>query len=180
MRACHARYAGIIMVAATVMIGTAFAEDANVAEKDIVGDEIHSGHHKHLSSALNAASLSGLMKSQSAYTLFAPTDAAFAEHQGDGVDAILQGGDKAKLAKFLNCHMIAGKMSTHDMMLKVRKGGGNFDATTMGGCNLNFNFEDGKIVVKDEQGGKAKITASNDTQSGGVVQTVDQVLVPKM
>jgi uncharacterized surface protein with fasciclin (FAS1) repeats len=149
-------------------------------EKNLLADEIHSHDHQNLSTAMSSAGLGSLLKGTNAMTMFAPTDAAFAEHQGDKVGELVQGKDKAKLAKFLNCHIISGKVTTQQLMQNVRNGRGSFDSPTLGGCNLNFTVENGKVVVQDEMGGKAKITASSETSGNAMVQTIDHVLVPKM
>jgi uncharacterized surface protein with fasciclin (FAS1) repeats len=175
------------LLVATTLIGSflaasfAHSENAkgNAAAKsgddDIFESTVHSKHHTKLSDALRAAGMADAMQGDRPITIFAPTDEAFAEHQSD-VDSLMKLENKDKLTKFLNCHMVPAKLTTHDMYIVIRAIGGSRQLTTVGGCKLLLSLENGKIVIRDEQGRAAIVTGINETSSNGMIQTIDRVL----
>jgi uncharacterized surface protein with fasciclin (FAS1) repeats len=86
---------------------------------------------------------------------------------------------KATLTKILTYHVVAGRVSSHDLMKKIKEGNGTAELTTVEGGKLWVTLHDGKhIVLKDEKGGTAMVTIANVFQSNGVIHVIDTVLMP--
>ncbi len=132
-------------------------------KKDIV--EVASTNAKTLTAAVTAAGLVQTLKGKGPFTVFAPTDAAFAAIQSD-VDMLLMPENKSKLAKILTCHVVSGKMKAADL----RDGQ---ILTTLDGTKLNVTISNGTIRV-----GNANITAKDVEASNGVVHMIDKVILP--
>jgi uncharacterized surface protein with fasciclin (FAS1) repeats len=135
----------------------------SVQAKDIVDTAIAAGSFKTLVTAVQAAGLVDTLKSKGPFTLFAPTDEAFAKIPKADLDALLK--DKAKLTAVLTYHVVAGKVMSKDIMpgqVKTVQGGELTIATT-GGVTVNG----------------AKVTAADVVADNGVIHVIDTVLMPK-
>ena len=135
-----------------------------VATKDLVG--IASESAKTLAAAVTAAGLVQTLQGAGPFTVFAPTDAAFASIQKD-VDGLLKPENKAKLTKVLTYHVVSGKM----MAANLKDGQ---ELTTVEGGKLMVSIKNGKVMVGDANVTKADVAASN-----GVVHVIDKVMMPK-
>jgi uncharacterized surface protein with fasciclin (FAS1) repeats len=133
-------------------------------EKDIVG--IALGSAKTLAAAVTAAGLGQTLQGAGPFTVFAPTDQAFASIQSD-VDALLKPENKAKLAKVLTYHVVSGKA----MAASLKDGQ---ELTTVEGGKLKVSIKDGKVMVGD-----AHVTTADVAASNGVIHVIDKVLLPK-
>jgi len=151
-----------------VMVGGAMM----VASKDIVDNAAGSADHTTLVAAVKAASLVETLKSQGPFTVFAPTNAAFAALPAGTVDNLLKPENKATLAKILTYHVVAGAFKSTDLKdgQKVK---------TVQGEELTIGYKDGKWTVTDAKGGKANITIADVISSNGVTYVIDAVLMPK-
>ena len=147
------------VVAAVVIAGSTLAAQA----KDIVDTAVAAGNFKTLATALQAAGLVDTLKSKGPFTVFAPTDEAFAKVPKEQLDALLK--DKAALTKVLTYHVVPGKVMAKDVKAgKVKTvQGGDLTIATAGGVMV-----DG-----------AKVTATDITADNGVIHVIDSVLMPK-
>ena len=132
--------------------------------KDIVG--IAAKDCKTLAAAVKAAGLVETLQGKGPFTVFAPTDAAFAAIQSE-VDKLLKPESKEKLSKILTYHVVSGKMKAADL-----KDGQ--ELTTVEGSKLKVMVKDGKVMV-----GNAKVTTADISASNGVIHVIDKVLLPK-
>jgi len=147
--------------------------------KNIVENAVNSADHTTLVAAVKAAGLVETLEGPGPFTVFAPTNEAFAKLPAGTVDTLLQPENKPTLTKVLTYHVVAGKWSASDLMKKIKEGNGTAELTTVEGGKLWAMLHDGKhIVLKDEKGGMAMVTIADVFQSNGVIHVVDTVLMP--
>ena len=159
----------------TVMVGGA----AMYPSKDIIDNAVNSKDHTTLVAAVKAAGLVDTLKGKGPFTVFAPTDAAFAKLPAGTVDTLVKPENKATLTKILTYHVVAGKWDAKMLMEKITKMGGKATITTVSGGELVAWVKDGKVAINDEKGGTAWVTIADVNQSNGVIHVVDTVLMPK-
>ena len=147
--------------------------------KDIVDNAVNSKDHTTLVAAVKAAGLVDTLKSPGPFTVFAPTNEAFAALPAGTVDTLLKPENKAKLTSVLTYHVVAGKMDAAALMAAVKAGGGKATLKTVEGDPLTVTVSGGKVMVMDESGGTATVTIADVYQSNGVIHVVDKVLLPK-
>ncbi len=148
-------------------------------EKNIVENAMNSKDHTTLVAAVAAAGLVDTLKGAGPFTVFAPTNDAFAALPAGTVDNLLKPEMKDTLVKVLTCHVVpAAAMS--DMVAKmIADDGGMHKIKTVGGCELTAKADGGKITITDENGGVANVTIADVKQSNGVIHVIDKVLLPK-
>ena len=146
--------------------------------KDIVDNAVNSADHTTLVAAVKAAGLVDTLKSAGPFTVFAPTNEAFGKLPAVSVDTLVKPENKATLTKILTYHVVAGRLSTGDIMKLIKAGNGKAELKTVEGGSIWAMSHDGKIVLHDEKGGMSTITIANVFQSNGVIQVVDTVLMP--
>ena len=146
--------------------------------KTIVENAINSPIHKTLVAAVKAAGLVDTLSSAGPFTVFAPTDAAFAKLPAGTVDTLVKPENKDKLTAILTYHVVAGKYSTSDIDKMIKTGGGKATMKTVQGEDLTFSGGGKHITITDSKGGTAMITIANVYQSNGVIQVIDSVLMP--
>ncbi len=132
-----------------------------------------------LVTAVKAADLVGTLSSKGPFTVFAPTNAAFAKLPKGTVATLVKPANKAKLTKILTAHVVAGDVSSRELLTLIKNGGGHAVLKTVSGDRLVASTKNGKIFIKDENGGIAQVTAADLKQSNGVVHVVSSVLLPK-
>jgi uncharacterized surface protein with fasciclin (FAS1) repeats len=149
------------------------------ANKNIIQNAVNSPVHKTLVAAVKAAGLVDTLEGAGPFTVFAPTDDAFAKLPAGTVDNLVQPENKATLVKILTYHVVAGKYDTKRLTHEIKKGGGTFKLKTVEGDNLTFSL-DGSSTIKitDDKGGSADITTADVFQSNGIIQVIDSVLMP--
>jgi uncharacterized surface protein with fasciclin (FAS1) repeats len=147
--------------------------------KNIVENAVNSKDHTTLVAAVKAAGLVETLEGAGPFTVFAPTNEAFAALPAGTVDTLLKPENKAMLVTILTDHVIAGHYDTTDLEAKAKSMGGSFKLKTVGGAWLTFTEKSGHVYVTDENGGTARITIANVEQSNGVIQVVNKVLLPK-
>lgn len=145
-----------------IVAATVAAVPSMAAEKDIVDTAISAGSFKTLMIAVQRAGLVDTLKSKGPFTVFAPTDEAFAKIPKNQLDALL--ADKAKLTKVLTYHVVAGKVMAADVKAGPVK--------TVEGSNMTITTEGGVMVDK------AKVTATDIAASNGVIHVIDSVILP--
>jgi uncharacterized surface protein with fasciclin (FAS1) repeats len=146
--------------------------------KDIVDNAVNSADHTTLVAAVKAAGLVDTLKGPGPFTVFAPTNEAFAKLPMGTVDTLLKPENKDMLTKVLTYHVVSGRLSTNDIRKMIKAGHGTAELKTVSGGSLWAMEQNGKIMLKDEKGGMATITIPNVFQSNGVIQVVDTVLLP--
>ena len=133
-----------------------------------------------LVSLVQKAGLVEAISTPGPFTVFAPTNEAFAALPAGTVDNLLKPENKAMLVKILTCHVVAAKALSTDVVAMAKADGGTHIVDTVGGCKLALSVQDGKVMIKDEAGGMATVTIADVIQSNGVIHVVDHVLLPKM
>ena len=150
-----------------------------LASKDIVDNAVNSKDHTTLVAAVKAAGLVDTLKGPGPFTVFAPTNEAFAALPPGTVDTLLKPENKGKLTSVLTYHVVAGKMDASALMAAIKAGGGKATLKTVEGDPLTVTAAGGKVMVMDESGGTAVVTIADVYQSNGVIHVVDKVLLPK-
>lgn len=148
-------------------------------KQDIVDVAVGSAAHTTLVAAVKAADLVATLKSKGPFTVFAPTNDAFAKLPAGTVDNLLKPKNKAALAGILTYHVVAGKLDAKAVLGDIKKGGGKAVLTTVAGGKLTAAVVNGKVVLTDEKGGEATVTATDLKASNGIIHVVDAVLLPK-
>jgi len=151
---------------------------AAAARGNIVGAAASSPEHKTLVAAVKAAGLVSTLASAGPFTLFAPTDAAFAKLPAGTIETLLQPANRSQLAAVLTYHVVAGKVSATELIAMINAGGGSATLTTVQGGTLTARIVDGKVVITDAAGGTATVTTADLMQSNGIIHVTDAVSLP--
>ncbi|MFZ0108988.1 MAG: fasciclin domain-containing protein [Pseudolabrys sp.] len=146
--------------------------------KNIVQNAVNSKDHTTLVAAVKAAGLVDTLQSPGPFTVFAPTNEAFAKLPAGTVDTLLKPENKKTLTNVLTYHVVTGRLSAKDLMEKIRTGNGKAMLKTVEGEDLTFAEKDGKLWIWDAKGGSAQVTIRNVMQSNGVIHVIDTVLLP--
>jgi uncharacterized surface protein with fasciclin (FAS1) repeats len=166
--------------------GMALAENPMVGgapmyeDKNIVENAVNSKDHTTLVAAVQAAGLVETLQGAGPFTVFAPTNDAFAKLPAGTVDTLLKPENKDQLVKILTCHVVAANAMSTDISKMVMDDGGEHKVSTVGGCEFTVMEKDGKIMIKDGQGNVANVTIADVKQSNGVIHVIDTVLLPAM
>lgn len=148
------------------------------ATKTIVENAVASPIHKTLVAAVTAAGLVDTLNSAGPFTVFAPTDAAFAKLPAGTVETLVKPENKDTLTKILTYHVVAGKVSSKQLIAMIKKGGGKATLKTVSGGTLTASLSGKKVILTDEKGGTATVTTADVFQSNGVIHVIDTVLMP--
>ena len=162
-------------MAASVMVGGA----PMLPTKDIIDNAVNSKDHTTLVAAVKAAGLVDTLKGPGPFTVFAPTNAAFAALPAGTVDTLLKPESKDALTGVLTYHVVSGKLDAAELKKEIKAGKGSAELKTVAGGTLIARSKGDKITVTDEKGGTATVTIANVYQSNGVIHVVDKVLLPK-
>ncbi len=160
--------------AQTKMVGGA----AMYPTKDIIDNAVNSKDHTTLVAAVKAAGLVETLKGTGPFTVFAPTNAAFAALPAGTVDHLLKPENKAMLTGIPTYHVVAGNMDRSAIAKAIRAGKGKAELTTVNGGKLWAMMKGKKIALKDEKGHVAIVTIADVRQSNGVIHVIDKVLMP--
>lgn len=160
---------------AQVMVGGA----PMLPTRDIIDNAVNSRDHTTLVAAVRAAGLVDTLKGPGPFTVFAPTNAAFAALPAGTVETLLKPENKAMLTGILTYHVVPGKYDAAAIARMVKDGGGMASIKTVAGGTLVAKAAGGKVTVGDEKGGTATVTTADVYQSNGVIHVVDKVLMPK-
>ena len=148
------------------LIGLATALPVQAADKDIVDTAVGAGDFKTLAAALEAADLVSTLKGEGPFTVFAPTDAAFAKLPAGAVDNLLKPENKQQLVDILTYHVVPGKVMAADVV-------GLDDAKTVNGGRIDIQVDGGAVKVNE-----ANVTATDIAARNGVIHVIDQVILP--
>jgi uncharacterized surface protein with fasciclin (FAS1) repeats len=146
--------------------------------KNIVENAVNSKDHTTLVAAVKAAGLVETLESAGPFTVFAPTNEAFDKLPAGTVDNLVKPENKATLTKILTYHVVAGRLSSEDLMAKVKEGNGKAELTTVEGGKLWVMQQGKKLYLVDEKGGKSWVTIADVNQSNGVIHVVNAVAMP--
>jgi len=153
-----------LLFAAAIMLGSSVS--AFAAEKDIVDTALEAGQFKTLGAALEAAGLVATLKGTGPFTVFAPTDQAFAKLPAGTVEDLLKPENKQKLTEILTYHVVAGKVMAADVA-------GIDEAKSVNGKMIDIEVEGSAVKVND-----AAVTAADIAASNGVIHVIDKVIMP--
>jgi uncharacterized surface protein with fasciclin (FAS1) repeats len=146
--------------------------------KNIVENAVNSADHTTLVAAVKAAGLVDTLEGSGPFTVFAPTNEAFAKLPAGTVDSLLKPENKATLTKVLTYHVVSGRLSASDIKKQIKAGNGTAELTTVEGGKLWASLDGTHIVLKDEKGGMGLVTIPNVFQSNGVIHVIDSVVLP--
>lgn len=162
------------VVYANPMVGGA----AMMESKNIIQNASNSKDSTTLVTAVKAAGLVETLEGPGPFTVFAPTNEAFAKLPAGTVDDLLKPENKAKLKAILTYHVVAGKMTVKDLQEKIKEGHGKAMLKTVEGSDLIAEGTGNQIELSGANGSHAKITIANVEQSNGVIQVINGVLMP--
>jgi uncharacterized surface protein with fasciclin (FAS1) repeats len=148
------------------------------ANKNIIDNAVNSPDHTTLVAAVKAAGLVDTLKGPGPFTVFALTNEAFAKLPAGTVENLVKPENKDTLTKILTYHVVPGRLTTADLKKQIKAAHGKAMLKTVNGETLTAMMRDGKIVLEDQKGGMSTVTIADATQSNGVIQVVDSVLMP--
>lgn len=149
-----------------------------LVSRDIVDNAVNSKDHTTLVAAVKAAGLVETLKGPGPFTVFAPTNAAFAALPAGTVDTLLKPENKGTLTAVLTYHVVPGNLDAKALAAKVKAGKGSASLTTVQGETLTVRGAGGGVTVTDAKGNVAKVTIADVRQKNGVIHVVDKVLMP--
>lgn len=174
-------------IAMTSAISFAYADDhknpmvggaAMYETKNIIENAVNSKDHETLVAAVKAAGLVETLSGKGPFTVFAPTDAAFAALPKGTVETLLKPENKDQLTKILTCHVVAADAMSDAIMKMVDDDKGAHPVKTVGGCTITAMYDGDTVMIKDGQGNVANVTIADVEQSNGVIHVIDKVLMP--
>ncbi len=165
----------VLFVAAILLSINVMAQ----TQKDVVDVAAGSKAHTTLVEAVKAADLVTTLKGAGPFTVFAPTNDAFAKLPSGTLANLLMPENKAALAGILTYHVVAGNLDAKAVLAAIKKGGGKAVLTTVASGKLTASVVNGKVVLTDEKGGMATVTATDLAATNGVIHVIDKVLLPK-
>jgi uncharacterized surface protein with fasciclin (FAS1) repeats len=194
MKIQHRRLAMASAVAVALLasgVSTAFAQMSDMPgsdpmvggaamypTKNIIENAVNSADHTTLVAAVKAAGLVDTLSGPGPFTVFAPTNEAFAKLPAGTVDTLLKPENKDALVKILTYHVVAGRYTAADLVKLIKAGGGSATLNTVQGEALSVKLEGGSLLITDAKGDVAKVTIGDVIQSNGVIHVIDTVLIP--
>ena len=162
--------------AANPMVGGA----EMMPDKTIVENAMNSADHTTLVEAVKAAGLAETLSGEGPFTVFAPTNEAFAKLPEAAVADLMKPESKDALAKVLTCHVVGANVMAADAAKMITDGDGKAEVDTVGGCKLTAAMDGDNLTLTDENGNVATVTQADVPQSNGVIHVIDTVLMPKL
>jgi len=146
--------------------------------KNIIQNAVNSKDHTTLVAAVKAAGLVETLQGAGPFTVFAPTNAAFAKLPAGTVDTLLKPEMKEKLVTVLTYHVVPGRLSAKELMDAAKRNGGKAEFKTVEGDKIWVESKDNTLTIRDAKGNASKVTIQNVFQSNGVIHVIDTVLLP--
>lgn len=146
---------------------------------DVVDIAINSDVHTTLVAAVKAANLVGTLKSDGPFTVFAPTNDAFAKLPQGTVETLLEPKNKGTLTNILTYHVLPGNFDATAIVNAIKVGGGEATLKTVSGGKLKASIRNEKVFLTDEKGNSSIVTATDLEGSNGIVHVIDSVVLPK-
>jgi uncharacterized surface protein with fasciclin (FAS1) repeats len=160
----------------TMLIGGIISASA---QKTVVDVAVSSKAHTTLVAAVKAADLVSTLQGAGPFTVFAPTNEAFAKLPKGTVENLLKVENKATLTKLLTYHVVAGNLDAAAVVKAIKDGNGKVTLKTVSGGSLTASLKNGKVILTDEKGGIATVTATDLKAGNGFVHVIDAVVLPK-
>ena len=152
---------------------------AMYANKNIIENAVNSKDHTTLVAAVKAADLVETLSGKGPFTVFAPTNAAFAKLPAGTVETLLKPENLKLLQTILTYHVVAGKMNAKDIDAAIKKGNGKATLKTVSGGTLTAWMKGKDLYITDENGNSAKVTIADVNQKNGEIHVLDTVVTPK-
>jgi len=166
----------VFIFATLVMM--AFSQ-AVTAQKTIVDVAVGNENFSTLVAALTAADLVGALQGEGPFTVFAPTNAAFAKVDAATLASLLKPENKKALSNILTYHVVSGKLDAKAVVAALKKGKGTVELKALNGQTLTVMQKDGKIWLKDQSNNYSEITSTDVMASNGVIHVINSVVMPK-
>lgn len=169
------------LAATTGLVAAPALADHHMEKKaaaNIVETAMGTGAHNTLVAAVKAAGLVETLSSPGPFTVFAPTDAAFAKLPAGTVEMLVKPENKGTLTSILTYHAVAGKVTSADLVKLINANGGKATITTVAGGTLTAELVGGKVVITDAKGGKTTVVQADVMTSNGVIHVTDGVFMP--
>lgn len=163
----------VLIAFSLVLSNSVIAQTKNIVET-AVGSEVHTT----LVAAVKAADLVGVLSSDGPFTVFAPTNDAFAKLPEGTVESLLKAENMGTLKSILTYHVVAGKFMAADVIGLINKNNGKAMIPTVNGGNLIATLNNGAVYITDANGNSAKVIAADLDNSNGVIHVLDTVLLP--
>jgi uncharacterized surface protein with fasciclin (FAS1) repeats len=174
------------MAAATLIVGAPAIAKTNprvggaamLPTKTIVENASAANNLTTLVTAVKAADLVDTLSGPGPFTVFAPTNAAFAKLPAGTLDTLTRPENKSQLSNILTYHVVSGRMTAKDIAAAIKAGGGTATLTTVQGEPLTAKMTGGRLMLTDAKGGTSMVSTKDVMQSNGVVHVIDTVLMP--
>jgi len=168
------------LVFAPLAMAEHHADHGAMKQQTVVDIAVGNPDFSTLVAALKAAGLVDTLSGAGPFTVFAPTNEAFAKLPAGTVENLLKPENKEMLTKILTCHVVAADASSEMIKAMIQGDGGKHVVKTVGGCEFTAMSKGGNVMIEDGQGNVATVTIADVKQSNGVIHVIDTVLLPKM
>jgi uncharacterized surface protein with fasciclin (FAS1) repeats len=148
------------------------------SQTTIVDIAVSSKDHSTLVAAVKAAGLVETLNSAGPFTVFAPVNSAFDKLPAGTVETLLKPENMALLTSILTYHVVAGNIDAAAVVAAIKAGNGKASLQTVSGKKLVASIENGNVILTDEKGGKATVTATDLKGSNGVIHVIDTIVMP--
>jgi len=149
------------------------------AHQTVVEVAVGSKDHTTLVAAVKAADLVNVLQTAGPFTVFAPTNDAFAKLPKGTVESLLKPENKATLAKILTYHVVVGNLDAASVVKAITDGKGSVTVKTVSGGSLTASLKDGKVILTDENGGTSTVVATDLKATNGVIHVINTVVLAK-
>lgn len=167
-----------IFLPALALAALTFAANEMAATKNIVETAVGSADHTTLVAAVKAAGLVDTLSGTGPFTVFAPTNAAFAKLPAGTVDTLLKAENKGQLTKVLTYHVVSGKVSSTELVKMIKAGKGKAELKTVAGGTLTATLKGKGVQLKDEKGGVSMVAVADLNTTNGFIHVIDTVVLP--
>ena len=156
-----------------------FVVSQTMTAQTIVDAAVSNENFTTLVTALKAADLVGALQGDGPFTVFAPTNDAFAKIDAATLKSLLQPENVKALTNILTFHVVSGKLAASDVVAALKKGKGKVELKALNGQTLTVLQKDGKIWLQDQNGNYSEIVTTDVMGSNGVIHVIDSVVMPK-
>jgi uncharacterized surface protein with fasciclin (FAS1) repeats len=163
----------------SIALSISAAQNVTAQSKTVVDIAVGNEDFSTLVTALKAADLVGALQGDGPFTVFAPTNAAFAKVDPDALGNLLKPENKKALANVLTYHVVSGKLAAADVVAALKKGNGKAEVKALNGATLTVVQKDGKIWLQDGNGNYSQIMSTDIMASNGVIHVIGDVVMPK-
>ena len=160
------------------VIETTATPEAPVTAPNIVEVATGNGNFKTLVTAVTAADLGETLSGEGPYTVFAPTNDAFAKLPAGTVEMLLKPENKEKLKSILTYHVLSGKFDAATVIDAIKKNNNKYTVVTVQGAKIDLSLDGDKVVLTDATGAKSTVTMADVEASNGVIHAIDTVIMP--